>query len=194
VSSEAPPESSWSAVIAETRSALAAGESPNRDALAARIRSVAPPDEADGALVQLDRVLAVGRARARLVREPAPPAPVARPLRSALKTRPTLTANMDVRRRLDGGTHSLAWDAAPAVAEWEVRIAERADARSEYAGGETRTLPGTAVSVELPLSDRALRVHVLGRARNGKLVRRAVISGLSRDNWDERWQKRASAA
>jgi hypothetical protein len=37
-------------------------------------------------------------------------------------------------------------------------------------------------------------VHLLGRAANGRLVRRAVISGLTRDNWSDRWQRRASAS
>jgi hypothetical protein len=37
-------------------------------------------------------------------------------------------------------------------------------------------------------------VHVLGRTRDGRLLRRAVISGLTAENWRDRWQRRASAS
>jgi hypothetical protein len=39
-----------------------------------------------------------------------------------------------------------------------------------------------------------VRVHLLGRGRDGRLVRRAIISALTREGWDERWQRRASAS
>jgi hypothetical protein len=48
--------------------------------------------------------------------------------------------------------------------------------------------------VEVPLGPKALRVHLLGRGRGGKLVRRAVMSPLTPESWGERWQRRASAA
>ncbi|MGH3003950.1 MAG: hypothetical protein ACRDM1_15025, partial [Gaiellaceae bacterium] len=120
--------------------------------------------------------------------------PAAVSLRAALRTRPTINANMDVRRRTDGGRFFLAWDAAPAVASWEVRFSERADARGDYAVREELTLPAGTTNVELPLGELPLRVHVLGRSRDGRLLRRAVISALTRAGWDERWQRRASAS
>ena len=47
------------------------------------------------------------------------------------------------------------------------------------------------LSCPQPPSDHdSLCVTVVGRSRNGRLVRRAVISGLTRDNWHDRWQKR----
>ena len=172
------------AVLAEARAEIAAGRAPNADALRARLRGD------DDALAQLDRVLAVHRARARLARQPEPPA--AKPsLRRALRTKPTISANMDVRR---GEPYRLEWDAVPSVAAWEVRLSARPDARSEYAEVETRELAAGATSVELPLGDEALKVHLLGRGRDGRLVRRAVIAGLTRDGWRERWQRRASAS
>jgi hypothetical protein len=48
--------------------------------------------------------------------------------------------------------------------------------------------------VELALGVLPLRVHVLGRGRDGWLIRRAVVSGLTRESWDDRWQQRASAS
>jgi hypothetical protein len=171
-------------VLAEARSEIAAGRIPNADALRARLRG----DE-EG-LAQLDRVLAVHRARSRLTREPAPPEPKPS-LRSALRTKPTINANMDVRR---GRPFELVWDAAPAIVAWELRLSERPDPRSDYAPIETRELPGETTSVELPLGEAALKVHLLGRSRDGRLLRRAVIAGLTRDGWNERWQRRASAS
>ena len=51
-----------------------------------------------------------------------------------------------------------------------------------------------AAFVELELGDTPSRVHLLGRGRDGRLVRRAIISALTREGWDERWQRRASAS
>ena len=88
----------------------------------------------------------------------------------------------------------LSWDAAAAVTGWEVRFSERADARSEYVVREVLSLPGTATSVDLTLGELPLRVHLLGRANDGRLVRRAIVSALTQDNWNDRWQRRASAS
>jgi hypothetical protein len=145
------------------------------------------------ALRRLEQVLSVHRARALLARpEPRPAA--APPRRAPLRTRATITGNMDVRRESGDGGFALAWDRAAAVASWEVRFSERVSARDDYAVTETLTLPGDATRVELPLGDATLRVHVLGRARGGRLVRRAIVSGLTRESWPERWQRRASAS
>jgi hypothetical protein len=192
----AEPETAatWTEIVDETRAAVAAGRSVDRDALAARIRTGIPKAEADAAIAQLDRVLAVGRARARLAQSPTPTPNPSRSLRSAVKTRPILTANMDVRRQVEGETYSLAWDPASGVVEWEIRIGSRADERSDYVQLETRSLPSETNRLELPGTDATFRIHIIGRGRGGKLLRRAVVSGLSRDNWNERWQKRPSAS
>lgn len=171
------------AVLAEAREAIAAGRVPDADGLRARLRGDA------AGLAQLERILAIHRARARLSRtvEPAPKPS----LRSALRTKPTISANMDVRR---GEPFAVAWDPSPAVARWEVRFSQRADARSDYAVIETRELPGATTGIELPLGDRPLKVHLNGRDHSGRLVRRAVIAGLTREGWEDRWQRRASAS
>ena len=172
-------------MLAEARAEIAAGRMPNADALRARLRGD------DDALAQLERVLAVHRARTRLARRPEPPATPKPSLRASLRTKPTINANMDVRR---DQPYRLVWDAAPGVVAWEVRLSARPDARSDYAPLETRELSADATSVELPLGDEALKVHLLGRGRDGRLLRRAVIAGLTRDGWAERWHRRASAS
>jgi hypothetical protein len=196
------------AILAEARAQVALGREPDTQALAARIRAATEREGAAGAaesssaerraLQQLERVVAVHRARAAVTREPAPPpaqaprvVPATRPRRAVLRTRPTITGNMEVRRQ---GDATLAWDTTAAVVEWEVRVSERADARSDYAVIETRTLPGEATSADLPLGEQTLRVHLLGRARDGRLLRRAVISALTRETWGDRWQRKASAS
>lgn len=174
-------------IIDEARTEIAAGRVPDAGSLRARIRAEGGGEEA---LQQLERVLAIQRARARLSRQPGPSTrPVA--LRSALKTRVAVNANMDVRR---GEGSTLVWDRVGAVAGWELRISARPDPRGDYVVRETRRLPPEATSAELPLGPKPLRVHVLGRTRDGRLVRRAVISGLTADNWRDRWQRRASAS
>jgi hypothetical protein len=183
-------------IIAEARAAVAGGGTPDVAELSARIRAAgAPAADERRALDQLERVARVARARATLAQAPAAPAaPPPRALRSQLRTRPTITANMDVRREQAGDVHRLAWDAAPGVAGWEVRVSARPNPRAEYAVRETLSLPADATGVDLDLGDATLRVHVLGRDRGGRLVRRAVISGLTREGWTDRWQRRASAS
>jgi hypothetical protein len=187
----------YEAIIAEARAAVAAREEPVARDLEARIRAAGGDAQSEQrALQQLERVLSVHRSRALLTRQPtAPPAPPPAPsLRAALRTRPTINANMEVRQQTDGERFLLAWDTTPAVAGWEVRFSERPDARGEYEVRGSLTLPPETTTVELPLGDKPLRVHVLGRSRDGRLLRRAVISALTRDGWNERWERRASAS
>jgi hypothetical protein len=183
-------------ILAEARAAVARGGAPDVEALSARIRAAgAAPTDERRALDQLERVARVARARATLARPPAAPAaPPPRSLRSQLRTRPSINANMDVRRELAGDRHRLVWDAATGVTGWEVRISARPSPRAEYAVRDTQELPGSATSVDLELGDETLRVHLLGRDRTGRLLRRAVMSGLTAEGWTDRWQRRASAS
>jgi hypothetical protein len=73
-------------------------------------------------------------------------------------------------------------------------VSERREGRGDYDVRETRALAGTAIATELVLGDRPLRIHVLGRGRDGRLLQRAIVSGLTRENRDERWERRASAS
>ena len=98
---------------------------------------------------------------------------------------------MDVRR---GKGDTLIWSREPKVVAWELRLSARPDPRGDYEVRESGELPGEATSVDLPIGDVPLRVHLLGRDRGGRLVRRAIVSGLTRETWGERWQRRASAA
>jgi hypothetical protein len=165
-------------VLAEARAEIAAGRFP--DVIALRARLAGDPE----ALARLDGVLAVHRARARVATKLSDTFKVS-DTSSALRTRPSISADLDVRR---AGEFVLEWGAAPAVAAWEIRLGERADVRADY---ETvATFETSATRVELPLGDRTMRVHIVGRSRTGKVVRRAIVSGLTRENWSDRWQKR----
>jgi hypothetical protein len=101
---------------------------------------------------------------------------------------------MDVKREGAAGAAALAWTSLPAVATWEIRLSARPDARADYEVFETRTVDPAATRLELTLSDRPLRVNLLGHRRDGKLLQRALISGLTLENWGDRWEKRASAS
>jgi len=81
----------------------------------------------------------------------------------------------------------------PTVSEWEVRFGERPNPRAGYVERERFVLAAADTSVEVPLGDNPFRVNVLGRGR-GRLQRRALISGLTREGWRERWQRRPSAS
>jgi hypothetical protein len=191
-----PDPDDLASILDAARAEVAAGRDPDEQALAERIRKAGGGAKA---LKQLERVLTIQRARARLAAPPTPPpAPAPVPVRprgrTAFRAQPTITGNMEVRRSRTEGGVLLTWDTAPAVTGWEVRFSERADARSEYVVSETLMLPGTATSVELALAELPRRMHLLGRANDGRLVRRAIVSALTVDNWNDRWQRRASAS
>jgi len=202
---EAQLERALAAIVAEARAQVAAGREPNTTGLETRVVRAARLARAQGAeAAAVDRaeaatrkrlasIASVHRARGLLAREVAPPAP-APPARAPtrFRTKPTISGTLDVRRA-EGEGFRLVWDAVPAVAEWEVRFSERPDARSDYVERSTLVLPAGETSVEVPLGDNPVRVNILGRGR-GRLQRRALISGLTRDGWRDRWQRRASAS
>jgi len=177
-------------IIDAARAAIAAGGSPDWKELRDRIRALGG-DQRE-ALRRLERVGAVHRARSTVAPEPRPtPRTAPTPQRALLQGRPTVSGNMDVRR---GEGDTIVWSREPSVASWEFRVSERPDPRSDYEVRETGELPGDATSAALPLAELPLRVHLLGRDRRGRLVRRAIVSGLTRETWSSRWQRRASAS
>ena len=101
---------------------------------------------------------------------------------------------MDVQRGADGDRLTLAWEPVPAVVEWEVRFSERPDPRGSYVQLDSVTLPATETAVEVPIGEHLFRVNILGRSRDGRLLRRALISSLARETWNDRWERRASAS
>ncbi len=153
-------------VLAEARAAIAAGRFPDVIALRARLAG-----DAD-ALARLDSVLAVHRARARLA--PKVSDTKVSDTRSPLRTRAFVSGDLGVRR---SDEHVIEWESDPAVQRWEIRIRSESRELSEP-------------RAELALTDRPVRVNIVGRSRTGKVVRRAVLSGLTRDNWNDRWQRR----
>jgi len=176
-------------IIDEARALVAAGSAPDWKRLRDRIRALGG-DQRE-ALRRLERVGAVQRARSTVAVAPALAA--AAPTRRAalLRARPTISGNMNVRR---GRGDNLVWTREARVTGWELRISERSDPRADYEVREERELPGDATSVEVPLGDLPVRVHLLGRDRSGRLARRAIVSGLTRETWGDRWQRRASAS
>jgi hypothetical protein len=174
----------YARIIADARRLVARGATPNQSAFEQRIRAVRGEQE-DEALRQLAGVVAVHRARARFAEPPPPAGPAVRA--KALRTRPTISGSLDVRRERE---FVLAWAADRKVASWEVRIAERPDVRSDYVVRDEHELPASVHELELSLGETPMRVHVVGRARDGRLVRRAVLTGVTRATWNDRWQRR----
>jgi len=171
-------------IIADARRIVARGSTVDAAAFERRIRAVGGAGEEE-ALRRLALVVAVHRARARFA-EPRPAQEPPKPAKP-LRTRPTISGALDVRR---GRDFVLEWRAARDVASWEVRIAERPDIRRDYVEREERDLPGAATEVELPLGDSPMRVRIVGKDSRGRLVRRAVLTGVTRETWNERWQRR----
>ena len=175
-------------ILDEVRAQIARGVEPDAAALEERVQALDPK-----ALPRLRRLLAVHRAK-RSLREPPRPTPTPRPRTAppAYRARPTIAANMAVRARADGDAVVLEWDAPRAVDRWEVRVGERRDARSQYVDRET--VQRAEPRYQLELTDLPLRVSVIGRNAGGRIVQRALISGLTYANWRQKWQQRASAS
>jgi hypothetical protein len=187
----------YAVILDQARASVAAGRNPDWSVLEARLRAVRHAERDSAAerraLQQLKALASVQRARARLApTTSSAPAPVRRP--ALLRDRPTITGTMDVRRERDGDRFVLRWERRPDVLQWEVRVSERVGTRGQYEAREERELPSDATELDVPVSDVALRIHLIGRGRGGKLVRRAVMSSLTRDSWGDRGQRRASAA
>lgn len=177
------------AILDEVRAQIARGLDPDADALEQRVRAVEPK-----ALPQLRRLLAVHRAKRTLGAPPlqAPPPQRPRATPPAYRAKPTIAANMAVRARAHGEAVLLEWDAPRGVGSWELRLGERRDARSPYVDRETTQLDEPRI--ELELSELPLRVSIVGRNASGRIVQRALVSGLTRSNWGQKWQQRASAS
>ena len=130
---------------------------------------------------------------------PAPAEPVARaaprPVRRlALQPSATIVGNMAVRKRPTDDGLELSWDAAPNVVEWSVRISLRPDPRRDYVEGEAVSLPAATSSYEVVLDEHPRRIQLYGRARDGRIVRRAVVSALTSGNSGSQWKRQATAS
>jgi hypothetical protein len=174
-------------ILDEARAQIARGDEPDVAALEARIRTV---DEAG--VVQLRRLLAVHRAKRSLADPPQPAAPRPRAASPAYRAKPTISANMTIRARRAGDAVALEWDAVRGVADWEARIGDRPNARSPYVDRDRLTL--TSPRVELRLTELPQRIAITGRNAAGRIVQRALVSGLTSSNWNQKWQQRASAS
>jgi hypothetical protein len=118
-----------------------------------------------------------------------------RPVRRlAIQPAATMVGNMVVRKKRTGAGVELSWDGAPGVVEWTLRVSERPDPRQDYVDAEPVALPATARSCEVTLDDVPRRIQLYGRARGGRIVRRAVISALTSGNSGAQWKRQSSAS
>lgn len=118
-----------------------------------------------------------------------------RPIRRlVLQPSATIVGNMAVRKKQTAEGLELSWDAAANVTEWELRLSARPDPRQDYVEGEVVTLPANATSFVAQLGEHPRRIQVYGRARDGRIVRRAVISALTSGNSGAQWKRQATAS
>ena len=128
---------------------------------------------------------------------PIPPkaAQASRPIRRlALQPSATIVGNMAVRKRSAGDGIELSWDAASNVAEWTVRVSVRPDPRQDYVEGELVTLPPAVATFDVALDEQPRRIQLYGIARDGRIVRRAIISALTSGNSNAQWKRQATAS
>src|SRR5579884_1411360 len=163
-------DTALAAILDEARAQIARGEEPDAGALTARIEALPGHDRA---LAQLNRLLAVARAKRTL----APAAPQQQAMtttrqpparREVYRATPTIAANITVRAREHQGGVVLEWDAVRGVEAWTARIADRPDARSPYTDRETVEL--ASPTLELELDDLPKRISVTGRNSAGRIV------------------------
>lgn len=126
---------------------------------------------------------------------PATKTPPGRPIRRlTLQPSATIVGNMAVRKKTVGDAVELSWDRAPNVTEWTIRVSVRPDPRQDYVEGEPLTLAPTTVRFDVALDELPRRVQLYGLARDGRIVRRVLISALTRGNSSTQWKRQATAS
>ena len=125
---------------------------------------------------------------------PRPEAPPPRPVRRlALQPSATIVGNMAVRKKPTAEGLELSWDPSPKVTEWKLRVSVRRDPRAEYVDGDVTTMPAGSSSFEVALDELPRRIQLHGHARDGRIVRRAVVSALTSGNSGAQWKRQATA-
>jgi hypothetical protein len=122
----------------------------------------------------------------------APPVPQIR--RLTLQPSATIVGNMAVRKKPVGDAVELSWDTAANVTEWTIRVSVRPDPRQDYVEGELLTLPPATVRFDVALDEIPRRIQLYGLARDGRIVRRAIVSALTRGNSRAQWKRQATAS
>ena len=120
-----------------------------------------------------------------------PPPPIRR---LTLQPSATIVGNMAVRKKSSGAGIELSWDAAPNVTEWTIRVSVRPDPRQDYVEGELVTLPPAAAAFDVALDELPRRIQLYGLARDGRIVRRAIVSALTSGNSGAQWKRQATAS
>ena len=114
--------------------------------------------------------------------------------RLALQPSATIVGNMAVRKRPTADGLELSWDPAPNVTEWTIRVSVRPDPRQDYVEGDAVRLHAASGSYEVALDDDPRRIQLYGHARDGRIVRRAVVSALTSGNSGSQWKRQATAS
>lgn len=195
--------------VREAQRIVAEGLSPDASGLAAGMRAetrryldsqpwlaqkgLAPAVAAvEGAtLAALEAIVASAGPASRPERPLPPPRPIRR---LTLQPSATIVGNMAVRKKPAGDRVELSWDAAPNVKEWTIRVSVRPDPRQDYAEGELVTLPPTTARFDVALDELPRRIQLYGLARDGRIVRRAIISALTSENSGAQWKRQATAS
>lgn len=114
--------------------------------------------------------------------------------RLVLQPSATIVGNMSVTKQAREAGVELTWDAAANVTEWTVRVSRRPDPRRDYVEGELVTLPASTTSFVAHLDEHPRRIQLYGHARDGRIVRRAIISALTTGNSGSQWKRQATAS
>jgi hypothetical protein len=143
-------------------------------------------------LAQLAKIVAAASPAAEADREPASAAGRRRARFGAAA--PIMAGTISFRKQAEGGRLTLAWDANRRVARWTVRISARADPREDYAEVENVEVQAGKPQLTLTLDERSYRVTVLGHSHSGRVIERAIVSGLTADNWRTKWTRRPTSS
>jgi len=132
---------------------------------------------------------------ARAATAPAAKAVPHRPVkRLVLEPSATIVGNMTVRKQQTGQGLELSWDGAANITGWKLRVSIRPDPRKDYVEHEVVTLPAGSNSFMVELDDHPRRIQLYGHARDGRTVRRATISALTRGNRGSQWKRQPTAS
>ncbi|MCY7303076.1 MAG: hypothetical protein LH654_08595 [Thermoleophilia bacterium] len=118
-----------------------------------------------------------------------------RPIRRlTLQPSATIVGNMAVRKKPAGDGVELSWDTGPNITAWTIRVSVRPDPRQDYVEGELVTLAPATGRFDVALDELPRRIQLYGLARDGRIVRRAIVSALTSGNSGAQWKRQATAS
>lgn len=122
------------------------------------------------------------------------PEPV-KPQRLRLRVKARVSGSLLIEKRTLAEGFQLSWRSSSPIKRWSVQVACKEERERDYRQPTERQFDGSERQLVLQLDPALLyRIQVVGRSASGRAIERALIISATAENWEERWERRASAS